>query len=119
MKRLKSHLLYCKLQLLQKHRLKRKSLIHQGKELQRQNADILQPSQNQCEPLTNPVWSAEKLGAEIWISIPGPLSEDFHQRRLVLTAKLTHMEESHIRTDIKGAERFNWNDITKTSKNTV
>ena len=71
MKRLQSHPLHCKLQALTKNRLKRKSLNHQVKELQRQNADILQHSPDECESLTNPVWTTEKLGAEIRTSIPG------------------------------------------------
>ena len=71
MKRLQSHPLHCKLQALTKNRLKRKSLNHQVKELQRQNADILQRSPDECESLTNPVWTTEKLGAEIRTSIPG------------------------------------------------
>ena len=43
MKRLQSHPLHCRLQALIKNRLN-----HQVKELQRENADILQHSPTQC-----------------------------------------------------------------------
>ena len=71
MKRLRSHPLHDKLQSLTKNRLKRKSLNHQIKEQQRDNADILTSNILQCEPLTITDWTPHSLGANIRTTIPG------------------------------------------------
>ncbi|KAK7096645.1 hypothetical protein V1264_003726 [Littorina saxatilis] len=70
-KRLESHPLHNKFQALTKNRLKRQSPNHQLKAQQRENADILQPSPDQCERLNPKPWSPQSQRFHVRMSIPG------------------------------------------------
>ena len=60
LKRLTSHPLHQKLQHETKNRLKRKSFKHKLKDLQKENADLLEADPGKCEELTMSVWAFQK-----------------------------------------------------------
>ena len=60
LKRLTSHPLHPKLQHGTKNRLKRKSFKHKLKDLQKENADLLEADPGKCEELTMSVWASRK-----------------------------------------------------------
>ena len=71
LKRLTSHPLHQKLQLGTKNRLKRKSFKHKLKDLQKENADLLEADPGKCEELTMSVWASRKSLPEVRTEIPG------------------------------------------------
>ena len=76
LKRLPDHPLHNKLQDLTKNRLKRKSLNHLVKELQRENADIVTADPKFHERLTPSDWPPETVHAEVRTAIPGITSKE-------------------------------------------
>ena len=71
LKRLTSHPLHHKLQHGTKNRLKRKSFKHKLKDLQKENADLLEADPEKCEELTMSVWASRKSLPEVRTEIPG------------------------------------------------
>ena len=71
LKRLTSHPLHQKLQHGTKKRLKRKSFKHKLKNLQKENADLLEADPGKCEELTMSVWASRKSLPEVRTEIPG------------------------------------------------
>ena len=71
LKRLTSHPLHQKLQHGTKNRLKRKSFKHKLKDLQKENADLLEADPGKCEELTMSVWASRKSLPEVRTEIPG------------------------------------------------
>ena len=71
LKRLTSHPLHQKLQHGTQNRLKRKSFKHKLKDLQKENADLLEADPGKCEELTTSVWASRKSLPEVRTEIPG------------------------------------------------
>ena len=71
LKRLTSHPFHQKLQHGTKNCLKRKSFKHKLKDLQKENADLLEADPGKCEELTMSVWASRKSLPEVRIEIPG------------------------------------------------
>ena len=71
LKRLTSHLLHQKLQHGTKNHLKRKSFKHKLKDLQKENADLLEADPGKCEELKMSVWASRKSLPEVRTEIPG------------------------------------------------
>ena len=73
LKRLTSHPLHQKLKHGTKNRLKRKSFKHKLKlkNLQKENADLLEADPGKCEELTMSVWASRKSLPEVRTEIPG------------------------------------------------
>ena len=71
LKRLSSHPLHQKLQQGTKNRLKRKSFKHKLKDLQKENADLLEADPGKCEEHTMSVWASRKSLPEVRTEIPG------------------------------------------------
>ena len=71
LKRLTSHPLHQKLQHGTKNRLKRKSFKHKLKDLQKENADLLEADPGKCEEFTMSVWASRKSLPEVRTEIPG------------------------------------------------
>ena len=71
LKRLTSHPFHQKLQQGTKNRLKRKSFKHKLKDLQKENADLLEADPGKCEKLTMSVWASRKSLPEVRTEIPG------------------------------------------------
>ena len=55
----------------QKNRLKRKTFKHKLKDLQKENADLLEADPGKCEELTTSVWTSRKSLPEVRTEIPG------------------------------------------------
>ena len=75
LKGLTSHPLHQKLQHGTKNRLKRKSFKHKLKDLQKENADLLEADPGKCEELTMSVWASRKSLPEVRTEIPGPAAK--------------------------------------------
>ena len=71
LKRLTSHPLHQKLQHGTKNCLKRKSFKQKLKDLQKENADLLEADPGKCEELTMSVWASRKSLPEVRTEIPG------------------------------------------------
>ena len=71
LKRLTSHPLHLKLQHGTKNHLKRKSFKRKLKDLQKENADLLEADPGKCEELTMSVWALRKSLLEVRTEIPG------------------------------------------------
>ena len=70
-KRLPSHPLHDKLQYRTKNRLRRRSLNHVVKDLQRQHADILEQTPSQTGELFPKIWKPRHSSPEIRPGVPG------------------------------------------------
>ena len=70
-KRLPSHPLHDKLQDRTKNRLKRRSLNHVVKDLQREHTDILDRNPSQTEELLRRIWKPKHSSPEIRPDVPG------------------------------------------------
>ena len=87
LKRLTSDPLHQKLQHGTKNRLKRKSFKHKFKDLQKENADLLETDPGKCEELTMGVWASRKSLPEVRTEILGPATKGTQAQELQKTLK--------------------------------
>ena len=94
LKRLTSHPLHQKLQHGSKNCLKRKSFKHKLKDLQKENADLLEADPGKCVELTISVWALQKSLPKVRPEIPGLVAKGTQARELQ-NALTLEMIQSH------------------------
>ena len=96
MKRISSHPLSKKLKELTKNRLKRQSINHLTKALQRENAEALPQNTEKVEPLQDfEEWEGEDLN--VILEVPGVTSKENHSSAELRNLSLEMMEKEYPR----------------------
>ena len=98
MKRLPTHPLSGKLGELTKNRLKRKSINHISKALQRENQESLPQNQQNVEPLQDyEEWDGDDL--KINLEVPSITTKENHSKEELKNLTLEFMEREYPRTE--------------------
>jgi hypothetical protein len=95
LKRLPDHPLHHKLQDPTKNRLKRKSLNHLVKEMQRDNADILVADPDLQENLASSCWRPVTVHAEVRTAIPGITTKEDQSEVALRALTLSEIDLSY------------------------